>query len=90
MPPAVAVATIEGPRQKHVDRADEHGITVRVQSPVTIAPANATLHHVEADICIQVEALKPFAEAAGGLLDCSLRSMCWCEPSAREQYPERE
>ena len=34
-----------------------------------IAPTDAALHHVEVDVYIQAEALKPSAEAVGGLLD---------------------
>lgn len=80
MPPAVGVATIEGSRQEHVNRADEDGVTVGGESPVLIAPANAPLHHMEVDVRIQAEAFKPSAEAVGGLLNKSPHWQRNCQP----------
>ena len=69
MPTAIGIATIEGTRQEHVNSADEYGVTIRGEPPITITPVDATLHYVKADIATQAQLLKPLLEAISGLLD---------------------
>ena len=86
---ALHVTPVEGPRQEHVERADEDGVALGVVPPAALDPPLAAHDHVQADVSLQAKGPEPAPHERGGLLDQDPHRQDVHEPPGRRRSDHR-